>query len=189
MSRSEYNDYNLDYDNYDFDYERESMKDLTACDKECEYCGNYDYQSDWRTLTNTPLKVDRVWQHFDEIYLLGHYPDQTGRSEAWRTKLSLITFSLSSTEQKCRGQGCPMIPWVLLLQLLINAPAFVVFSSPSWVTQHSACLFLCLLSLSTSTSAFVWSEVGCAENLVVELRNPGNGSLADLGNFSYPKTS
>ena len=33
-----YGDYNYDDDGY------EPMKDLTACDKECGYCGNCDYQ-------------------------------------------------------------------------------------------------------------------------------------------------
>lgn len=39
------------------------------------------------------------------------------------------------------------------LKLLINGPAFVIYSSPSWVTQNSARLLLGLPSLSTSTSA------------------------------------
>lgn len=30
-------------DDHDFDYDNEPMKDLTACDKECGYCGNCDY--------------------------------------------------------------------------------------------------------------------------------------------------
>ena len=33
----------VDYDDHDFDYDHEPMKDLTACDKECGYCGNCDY--------------------------------------------------------------------------------------------------------------------------------------------------
>jgi hypothetical protein len=43
MHRDEYDDYDLDYDDHDFDYDHEPMKDLTACDKECGYCGNCDY--------------------------------------------------------------------------------------------------------------------------------------------------
>ena len=53
MSRSKYHDDDLDdedcdfddhdYDDHDFDDERESMKDFTACDKECGYCGHCDY--------------------------------------------------------------------------------------------------------------------------------------------------
>lgn len=43
MRRGEYSDYDLDYKNDDFDYDHEPMKDLTACDKECGYCGNCDY--------------------------------------------------------------------------------------------------------------------------------------------------
>lgn len=79
MRRGRYDGYDLDYDDHDFDYDHEHMKDLTACDKECGYYGNSGYQSGWRTLSNTPLKVDGVWQqdYFDEMYLPGHYPDQT----------------------------------------------------------------------------------------------------------------
>ena len=43
MRRGEYGDYDFDYGNYDFDYDYEPMNDLTACDKECGYCGNCDY--------------------------------------------------------------------------------------------------------------------------------------------------
>lgn len=43
MRRGEYGDYDLDYDDDDFDHDHEPMKDLTACDKECGYCGNCDY--------------------------------------------------------------------------------------------------------------------------------------------------
>lgn len=43
MRRGEHNDYDLDYGDHDFHYVYEPMKDLTACDKECGYCGNCDY--------------------------------------------------------------------------------------------------------------------------------------------------
>ena len=41
MRRGEYDD--LDCDDHDFGFDLEPMKDLTACDKECGYCGNCDY--------------------------------------------------------------------------------------------------------------------------------------------------
>ena len=43
MRRGEYDDCDDDSDDHNFDNKHESMKDLTACDKECGYCGNCDY--------------------------------------------------------------------------------------------------------------------------------------------------
>ena len=43
MPRGEYDDDDLDYDDHDIDYDHEPMKDYTACDQECGYCGNCDY--------------------------------------------------------------------------------------------------------------------------------------------------
>ena len=39
----DYHNDGLNYDDRDSDDEPEPMKDLTACDKECGYCGNCDY--------------------------------------------------------------------------------------------------------------------------------------------------
>ena len=37
-------DYGHDFRyDHDFDFDHEPMKDFTACDKECGYCGNCDY--------------------------------------------------------------------------------------------------------------------------------------------------
>jgi hypothetical protein len=45
MRRDDYDDsdHYSDYDDHAYDYDYEPMKDLTACDKECGYCGNCDY--------------------------------------------------------------------------------------------------------------------------------------------------
>lgn len=43
MHWSEHDNYDLDYDDYNFNYNHELMKDLTACDKKCKYCKNCDY--------------------------------------------------------------------------------------------------------------------------------------------------
>ena len=40
LRQGEYDGCDHEYDDHDFDYESESMKDFTACDKEC---GNCDY--------------------------------------------------------------------------------------------------------------------------------------------------
>ena len=42
MRRDDYDDYVYDAHDYDHDSD-ESIKDLTACDKECGYCGKCDY--------------------------------------------------------------------------------------------------------------------------------------------------
>ena len=98
MRRGEYGDYDFDYGNYDFDYDYEPMNDLTACDKECGYCGNCDYQSDRRKFANALLEVDGVCQQdrFDGMWPPGHYPEQTRRREASGTKLSWSISCLNS---------------------------------------------------------------------------------------------
>jgi hypothetical protein len=42
MRQADYDNYE-NYDDHDNDYDYEPMKDLTACDEECGYCGNCDY--------------------------------------------------------------------------------------------------------------------------------------------------
>ena len=43
MRRGEHGHYDFDSDDHDFDNDHEPMKDLTAYDKECGYCGTCDY--------------------------------------------------------------------------------------------------------------------------------------------------
>ncbi|EEY24023.1 hypothetical protein HYQ46_004976 [Verticillium longisporum] len=45
--------YDSDEDRYDYDgSEHDSVKDFTACDKECGYCGHCDYNRDSSSILN-----------------------------------------------------------------------------------------------------------------------------------------